>query len=161
LTTVLPVALLARVARHSVFAKENWDAARVMPMSTESLQPGDVLTSMCVISPRDVQTFGELVGDLSAHHLPSTSDRQVAHGLHVLSLVTRVGTPYNFVVRHLACDFMNRAIAGDRLSSKVHVQTVASAGALGCIIEASFIITNQRDITVMTGTISGIAKGVI
>jgi acyl dehydratase len=107
------------------------------------------------ITLEDVRRFGELSGDLGAHHLtPDAQGRLQAHGLLTATLPTKLGGDLNYVAHAMKFDFLRAVYSGDTLTCTGTVET-AALRPTRWKVKFSFQVVNQAGEPVLTGTTAG------
>lgn len=120
-----------------------------------TLAVGQVLTVRRRISAHTIAAFGELTGDLAAHHLVPTSGRLAVHGGYLGTMIPLLGGR-EYIVRQVSLEFLAPGHPGDELTAATVIRSTRSAGHLGTVVTGEVTITNQDGTTLVRGSLTGL-----
>jgi 3-hydroxybutyryl-CoA dehydratase len=131
----------------------------------DSVEVGDwIVCGTRTVSDADILRFADLTGDRFEIHMSNEAarahgfERQVAHGLLVLSLVDGMKNQAAAQFRARASKgwewrFRAPVLAGDRISVRLHVANKMPArNPDQAVLHLAFAVTNQDDLVVQDGT---------
>lgn len=119
------------------------------------LEAGARLEWSRTFTEEDIARFAELSGDKGVHHLERDAQgRLLAHGLLSATLPTKLGGDLDFIARSMRFEFLKPVYAGDALTCKGLVDSVA-AQSTRFKVRFSFEVVNQSGEAVLKGTSAG------
>ncbi len=86
------------------------------------LRSGMVLEYERSFSREDIQRFAELSGDFGVHHVEA--EPRMAHGLLVVSTVTKLGGDIDYVSQSMDMQFLAPVYEGERVTSRIILDQV-------------------------------------
>lgn len=89
---------------------------------TASLKSGTILEYSRDFSRTDIQKFAELSGDHGVHHVHA--ERLMAHGLLVVSTITKIGGDIDFVSQEMDFKFLAPVYEGESVTARVILDQV-------------------------------------
>ncbi|MFC0522701.1 MaoC family dehydratase N-terminal domain-containing protein [Pontibacillus salicampi] len=125
------------------------------------IQAGDVFTWSRTFTKEDVQTFGELSGDLGRHHVePDEEGRLMVQGLLTASVGTKIGGDIHYIAREMVSEFILPVFTGDTITCALTLHKLEQREGYKKI-EMKTVYTNQDNKEVMKGSSYGIIKDVL
>lgn len=115
---------------------------------------GAILVHERVLSEQDIAAFGQLTGDLGAHHLPGGPEPPIAQGLLVAALPTKLGGDLSFLGRVMRLDFLRPVVAGQLVRAEVRIDELIR-GRRGWDALLISQVSNQQGEPVMRGEVEG------
>ena len=77
----------------------------------------------------DVRRFGEISGDLGAHHVePDPDGRLIVQGLLTATLPTKIGGDLSFIARSMTFEFVRPVFTGDHVQVEMEVLSMEIEG---------------------------------
>jgi 3-hydroxybutyryl-CoA dehydratase len=86
------------------------------------IRPGLVLEYSRIFSREDIQRFAEMSGDFGAHHV--LAEPRMAHGLLVVSIVTKLGGDINYVSQSMQMKFLAPVYEGEEVRGRIVLDQV-------------------------------------
>src|SRR5690606_4816469 len=83
---------------------------------------GMILEFTRTILREDILAFAQLTGDLGEHH--TRAERLMAHGLLVVSVVTKLGGDIDYVSRTMDMEFHNPLYEGEEVTGIIFLENV-------------------------------------
>jgi acyl dehydratase len=120
-----------------------------------TLEVGQVLTVRRRITAHTIAAFGELTGDLAAHHLVPSSGRLAVHGGYLGAMIPLLGGR-EYIVRQVSLEFLAPAHPGDELTAATVISSSRSVGHLGTVVTGDVTIINQHGTTLVRGSLTGL-----
>ncbi|MGW7514494.1 hypothetical protein ACWGJ2_02740 [Streptomyces sp. NPDC054796] len=125
-------------------------------MTSSPPRAGKVYTARRLIETEQILAFAELTGDRAGHHVDTSCDPPLAHGLYVASLAGEVLAPFGYLGRRSTMEFIAPVHSGDTIEARLTIRRAVPAGPLGTSVEAEMVITNQNGTIVLRGTTAGL-----
>ncbi|WP_332897549.1 dehydratase [Haladaptatus sp. CMSO5] len=120
------------------------------------LAEGDTHTYERTFTHADVRQFGELSGDDQPRHTePDEEGRLMAQGLLTATLPTKLGSDIHFFAHTMTFRFRRPVYTDERITCEMTLDTINEADDR-YNIDATFGCTNDEDVTVLSGDVSGL-----
>lgn len=120
------------------------------------LKQGDQVRWSRTITEADIAAFTQISQDRGRHHVErDVQGRLLAQGLLAATMPTKLGGDLNYIARQMIFEFVGPVYGGDELEC-VGTIDLAIRRPGRWKMKFSFVITNQRQESILKGTSSGV-----